>query len=429
MENPEKCSRRSWEENTYWKHFHSVHFFQILPSNFQQHLKLPEKFTSNEIAKLPENVIVKGPNGIIWHVNLQSNDSNHVMLTGDVWQEFVKAYSLQNNDLLTFKYNRTDKSFEVLFFDQTNSCERESSYFVRKCEQPQSNGGFDEQAKSDSFDKIICSSDSTAHTETDRDLDDERDEDEDENEPSRKSNKHKSTSKQPNSLKKNQSTPKEALSNHSRKRKFTRFDKGERDKRKAFIIEDDSISKKNNSLKVNGSNLNKTRSHSAARVSNRNDVPIYVRMSRKSSTVVAAAASYISNRRPVTDEEKEKAYVLATKYATDESFIVVMKPSQVYNNFALVIPQSWNYKGFSRDKRQEVILRTNDNTWEVSFCIINRRGHGAFRGGWKKFALDNFLEESDSCLFVPGGQENKRFVLDVSIFRVVPEVTPLSPVH
>ncbi|XP_021736504.1 B3 domain-containing protein Os11g0197600-like [Chenopodium quinoa] len=433
--------------------------------------KLPKKFTANEIAKLPENVIVKGPNGIIWHVSLLSNDSNHLMLTGDVWKEFVKAYSLQKNDLVIFKYDRTDKSFEVFFIDQTNSCERESSYFVRKFEQPQYNGGLDEQAKSDSY--IICSSDSTAHA--DHDLAEKQDEDE-----RRESNKDRSTSKQQNSLKENESTPKEAPSNFLRKRKSTRFDKDERDKRRAFI-EDDSTLKKNNSSKVNGSNSKKTHSYSAACDNNSDDVPLHENMKRKSSTDVShpilvsafifqsdaahllhkspafhgqelllfhidgpeskdknnipwetiegvvAAACYRSNRRPVTDAEKEKALALASKNAIGESFIMVMRPSHVYKRFSLVIPQNWKPKGFSRDKRQDVILRTNNNTWVVSFCTSNNHGYGGFEGGWKKFAFDNFLEEFDLCLFVPGGQENKRFVLDVSIFRVVPEITPLSP--
>ncbi|KAL2907163.1 B3 domain-containing protein REM16 [Bienertia sinuspersici] len=130
---------RTWEEQIYWKHFHSIHFLQILPTSFHHHLTLPTKFTANEMTNLPENAILKGPNGTIWHVSLLNDDSNHVMLSGDGWKEFVKAYSLLKNDLLMFKYDKTNKCFEVLIFDRASSCEREASYFVKMCGLSQSN--------------------------------------------------------------------------------------------------------------------------------------------------------------------------------------------------------------------------------------------------------------------------------------------------
>ncbi|GMG99560.1 hypothetical protein Nepgr_001400 [Nepenthes gracilis] len=55
-----------------------------------------------------------------------------------------------------------------------------------------------------------------------------------------------------------------------------------------------------------------------------------------------------------------------------------------------------------------------------------RRGFG-LNHGWKEFALDNFLEEHDVCLFKLASQKLEPMILDVSIFRAVSKVTPLTP--
>ena len=41
--------------------------------------------------------------------------------------------------------------------------------------------------------------------------------------------------------------------------------------------------------------------------------------------------------------------------------------------------------------------------------------------------MDSNLEEGDACVFKPAGQINNTFVIDMSIFRVVPETVPLTP--
>lgn len=82
---------------------------------------------------LPDKAVLK-VNGITWNVKLKK-DKDDVMLQGDEWKEFTKAFSLNKLDMLLFKYNRHE-CFEVLLFDQANLCEKEASYFVRKGQQP-----------------------------------------------------------------------------------------------------------------------------------------------------------------------------------------------------------------------------------------------------------------------------------------------------
>ena len=45
---------------------------------------------------------------------------------------------------------------------------------------------------------------------------------------------------------------------------------------------------------------------------------------------------YISNRRPVTEDEIENAFALAQAARTDDSLVVVMRPSHVYKRFLVV---------------------------------------------------------------------------------------------
>ena len=95
---------------------------------------IPKKFTDNMRGKLPEKVTLKGPNEVNWDVNLVKGKDDAV-LEGDEWKDFTKAYSLKKGDILMFKYNRNE-CFEVLIFDRSSLCEKESSYFVRKCQKP-----------------------------------------------------------------------------------------------------------------------------------------------------------------------------------------------------------------------------------------------------------------------------------------------------
>ncbi|XP_021742086.1 B3 domain-containing protein REM16-like isoform X2 [Chenopodium quinoa] len=131
MEEKSDCENcRTWEEEMYWKHFNSMHFYQILPQNFHDHLVLPEKFAMHMKTHLPEKLSLKGPSGNVWQVDIQTTDN--VLLVGNEWKDFVKTYKLRENCLLMFKYKR-NSSFEVLIFDQESLCEEEASYFMKKC--------------------------------------------------------------------------------------------------------------------------------------------------------------------------------------------------------------------------------------------------------------------------------------------------------
>lgn len=73
---------------------------------------------------------LKGPGGSSWSVGLTTDGDTWFFEHG--WEEFLKDHSLEENDFLVFKYRR-NSSMDVRMFDGKTSCEKESSYFVRKC--------------------------------------------------------------------------------------------------------------------------------------------------------------------------------------------------------------------------------------------------------------------------------------------------------
>ncbi|CAK8569559.1 unnamed protein product [Lathyrus sativus] len=129
---------KSWQEDIYWTHFQFIHFTQFLHNDFQQQLELPKTFSDNLKKKLPENVALKGPSGVVWNIGLVIRDDSVYFVNG--WERFVKDHSLKENDFLVFKYNG-ESLFEVLVFDGNSFCEKAASYFVGKCGPAQAEQG------------------------------------------------------------------------------------------------------------------------------------------------------------------------------------------------------------------------------------------------------------------------------------------------
>lgn len=76
-----------------------------------------------------------------------------------------------------------------------------------------------------------------------------------------------------------------------------------------------------------------------------------------------------------------------------------------------------------------MILRTEENEWPAKFSFEHVRRTGGLTGGWKHFALDNNLEEFDVCVFKLADKTHKPLIMDVKIFRVVEEFTPLGKMN
>ncbi|XP_021722036.1 B3 domain-containing protein REM16-like [Chenopodium quinoa] len=289
--------------------------------------------------------------------------------------------ALKKSDILIFKYNRHE-CFEVLIFDQANLCEKEASYFVKKGLQPNSDGSDDSggEAKETSAEEVPD---------------------------------------------KNQGDDDSVDTLGSKRRKnhdgYDEDDGDDTSDEENSVSSDDFITPKKTAterVREVPSNFSKKRTY---KVYEKSEKPIPKRQKSYGLT-------YISNRRPVTDAEKEKALEKARDTSKQylNSFIVVMRPSCVYRRFFFSIPKEWE-PTYVFKKGEEVILRVKDKTWVCTFNCS--RYTGGFEGGWKRFAVENFLEEFVVCLFFPVvGSNVGKSVLDVSIFRVTPVVVQPTPV-
>uniref|UniRef100_A0A5B7C9C3 Putative B3 domain-containing protein REM16-like n=1 Tax=Davidia involucrata TaxID=16924 RepID=A0A5B7C9C3_DAVIN len=365
-ENCRDC--RKWEEDMYWTHFQSVHFLQFLSSDFDQQLAIPKKFANNLKEKLPETIALKGPSGATWNVGLTSNGDTLLFKRG--WKEFVEDHSLKEEDVLIFKYNG-DSRFDVLMFDQWSLCEKEATYFVRNCGHKELDGGC--RTKRNIMDSSVEVTHDSSHDVVGC-----------------------------TSLKKPRKddtwTP---VSSRWHSRANGRIRRGSKPIK--------SVRAKRNL---------RCREPSTCAVGEKANPDA---KQRSISRNVAYPLQFESNRRPVTEEEKEKALQMAHAASTKDSFIVVMRPSHVYKCFFMTIPHEWMISHLP-PRHRDLILRVEENTWQVRFYY---RVYGAgLTGGWKKFVIENNLEESDVCLFELAGGTTSTIFLDVSIFRVIQEATP-----
>ncbi|XP_061365395.1 B3 domain-containing protein REM16-like isoform X1 [Gastrolobium bilobum] len=369
----------SWVEDIYWTHFQFLHFTQFLGPGYVQCLALPKTFSHNLKKKLPENVALRGPGGVVWNIGLTTRDDTLYFTQG--WQQFVKDHSLKENDFLVFKYNG-DSLFDVLIFDGQSCCEKAASYFVRKIGHAEDEGG--------------CS---TKKRNTDNSL-------EEDGEKTYTGGVESACPEEVEVMADVVTDPPAATP-----LKTT----GKRTKKLVSAIKHVQTKRRGKTPKASTSlegALNWVTEADSASVGK-----------------IGTSELYTSNRRPITEDEKKNALELAQAASSNDGFYVVMRPTHVYKRFFLSIPNKWMNEHFS-PRSQDVILRIMGKAeWIVKYTYIANRRNGGLTGGWKHFVLDNNLEEFDVCVFKLGGQLNNTMILEVDIFRVVEEIAPLTAVN
>ncbi|KAL9261747.1 B3 domain-containing protein [Drosera capensis] len=478
MEEESSESCMSWQERVYWSHFQTTQFCQILPRDFNHHLVIPKKFAGNMWHKLPTKALLKSPNGATWKVELKGDGDELRFLDG--WGEFVKACSLKENDLLIFKYSG-NSNFDVLIFNLESLCEKESVYFIRKCGCAKPNSGSQQKRdkwiviqdrihdfgsvpskrsrKYSSQEPIVMEQTNDRVQQNTRTQDNflSRIDDHDGDMPAAVRNPavQQNTSNENEELdiqaplsvqrsapEDNGSTPSETPLTSAetgctqRKRSSRKFSSLTRLK---GLIAKKSTSKGNKALSIQALTSVQesvlrddestpratpyTPAESSCRQRKRKLVASSSSAKPNNPSAKSSPPKYASNRRAITEEEKAKAIKMAEQEFTDGSFMVIMPPSAVYKKFFMSIPADWVFKHSHHISK--VTLRIGTKTWTTRFLT----GKGRTRGlctGWKKFALDNCLEQFDVCMFKPSGNDEQGIILDVSIFRVVPEVESLS---
>ncbi|XP_061337766.1 B3 domain-containing protein REM16-like [Gastrolobium bilobum] len=372
----ENCrSCRSWMDEIYWTHFQFLQFAQFLRGSYDQQLALPKTFSDN-LKKLPGNVTLRGPSGIVWNIGLMTRDDTLYFTDG--WQQFVKDHSLKENDFLVFKYNGES------LFDR-----RDVDNSLKEVNTPSNAGvecAYPKKCVHLNSDKVPLA----VPLETP---------------PTEKTFNAGVESACPEEVMADGFTEPAAVPSQPN---------GKRTRKVVSAV-------KHVQIKQRGKLPEVSNSHDTALNS-------VTESELDSGGKTGTNELYTSNRRPITENEKKNALQLAQETCSIDSLYVVMRLTHVYRRFFMSIPNKWIIEHLS-PRSQDVILRMGNAEWTVRYNFRNFRQMGGLLGGWKRFSLENNLEEYDVCVFTPAGQINDTFILDVNIFRVVEEIVPLTEVN
>ncbi|PON99158.1 B3 DNA binding domain containing protein [Trema orientale] len=410
------CSK--WAEEIYWAHFQDIHFSQFMLSGFDQQLAIPKKFSNNLKKKLPEFVSLKGPGGGTWRVGVATNDDSLFFKHG--WHEFASDHGLAENDLLVFKYSG-ESHFGVLIFDGQTLCEKEFSYFVKRCgHKRDDHGGNLTKRKSRG---TSCDEPNNASSENVGCTSVEKSRDDDSiwvppGEPVVTPNPEKKICRKSTVNSLLISSDDDGIMVPSGEPVITPT-ADEQVRGRATSIRPIRATRRRHAA----SNGSPPCSGELVSISDADHTP-----TKRIGTVYGM--QYVSNRRPVSEDEKDYALQLAQAEISEpnsQGLLVIMKPSHVYTRFYVLLPNEWVMKYISLEN-QDLYLRFGDKEWRTRFNYNRRRRSAGLTSGWNHFAVDNNLEEFDVCVFEPGSPVNNSFCLDVKIFRVVEEMTPPTAV-
>ncbi|KAJ3692611.1 hypothetical protein LUZ60_011706 [Juncus effusus] len=164
-----------------------------------------------------------------------------------------------------------------------------------------------------------------------------------------------------------------------------------------------------------------------------NNIPI--RMIKKNMR----SNTYLSQRRDITDKEREAAKSRAKDFRSGKPFFEMgMKDTSVYRHFYLRLPTPFAKENLPHEFcTLELKLPGGSKKWGVN-CRYTNGGektdqpHWRINKGWRQFSIDNNLEEGDHCVFEMIGkkevEEKIKVWMIVRIFRVVNEIVPLLKV-
>ncbi|OMO87672.1 hypothetical protein CCACVL1_08832 [Corchorus capsularis] len=346
---------QKWQEEVYWNCFKRQGFFANLPSGFHEQLAIPKKFALKLRNKLPETATLKGPSGLTWSVELTRNGDALFFTNG--WAEFVKDISLEENDLLIFRFNG-ESSFNVWVYDPSNGTEKEALYFPGGSSSRDAAGPSDAQGQPKRRDKakfVVVKSSS----------------DEDEGNAS-------------------QGEKSENEDGYYR----TPSDKSASD-------DGDDYYQAAPSRRCATS---PSRPKKMARLTRIDTEPVQIRGAKDKSRRRQGKFKIFPKRRLVTEKEKSDTLQAAREASSPDtdSYIVVMRPTMVYYMFRVGIRSDWVKKHLSPEIR-DVILRLKDQqkAWTVGYYLVKSRNSGLLTTNWKRFVVENGLEEDDVCVFKP----------------------------
>ncbi|KAG0563769.1 hypothetical protein KC19_8G057400 [Ceratodon purpureus] len=122
----------------------------------------------------------------------------------------------------------------------------------------------------------------------------------------------------------------------------------------------------------------------------------------------------VSRRSPVTQLEKDRALQAAKSLElANPNVLLVMSRQNVYKGFWLGIPKQFAKEWMPSENNEVEIVNKGGHSWPAKWIV----GRGGLSSGWRRFSLDHRLEEHDVCVLEMIDKVN--YVLLVHIFRVL----------
>ncbi|KAI8020233.1 hypothetical protein LOK49_LG04G01029 [Camellia lanceoleosa] len=100
--------------------------------DFKHGIRIPRKFVKYCKEQLSNRVLLRGPSGNQWTVEIAAKNDDVFFQNG--WEDFAGDHGLKETDFLVFRYNG-NSCFSVSIFDGSG-CEREGCYFVKNPREP-----------------------------------------------------------------------------------------------------------------------------------------------------------------------------------------------------------------------------------------------------------------------------------------------------
>ncbi|XVE55965.1 hypothetical protein DITRI_Ditri03aG0199500 [Diplodiscus trichospermus] len=336
-------SDRKWQENIYWSRFQCICFCSRLTVSFREQLAIPRKFASKLRRKLPDIVVLRGPSGAAWTIELSRYGDRLFFKKG--WPEFVKDHSLEERDLLIFKFNG-ESSFDVMIFDTSTLCEKEVLYFVQRGGE----GTLERKNQTKRKTKETC-------------------------------------------VEIESSTGDDGSECASSVEKTGNQDD-------SFITPSEN-SASDDSTYVPSCNFSEYHASSKKIRKEVTDTSPAQNIGAKTKSTPRLDETSGGKFKYPSDNEALKA-AMAAANSTPDSELVVMKPRHVDKLFRVGMRRRWVAKHVNPETK-ELILYSEGKDWLIGF-YFNKANKTGELVGWKRFAIANNLKEFDVCVFTPAGR-------------------------
>ncbi|KAG2560855.1 hypothetical protein PVAP13_8KG089200 [Panicum virgatum] len=339
-------------------------FFKIFfPNQSGERLKIPASFHQHLKEQPTGLVSLKGPSGNTWQAVLTSDSEG--LCFGQGWKEFVTDHSVKQGHFLVFTYDGLSK-FSVTVFgslgvvDPPALVAKPTNDVVIKIEDDEEvQGDMDAGGTSDT--SILPPKEGNGIT----------------RKRTRGVNNH---SEGGNASKRHSSVAKN--SEKKRPDAIPRTSKDRRTSKDASTID-------NTEKGTPYSLLDESMAFNKTQVREKNMPKLGKFIVRRARQPVV-----ISQRRPVTQEEKDLALKRAKEFKSENPFAVqTMMESYVYVGFFMNITCEFVRESLPRTSKKMTLWDPLGKPWEVNYVYYSGRSVASFSGGWGKFALGNNLEK------------------------------------